>query len=150
MGVLPEDYLDIMGKPINPQARTYPQEMIQTGISTIDGMNSVARGQKIPLFSAAGLPHNEIAAQICRQAGLVRKLDQEFAEESNFAIVFAAMGVNMETARFFKQDFEENGSMEKVTLFLNLANDPTIERIITPRLALTTAEFLAYQLEKHV
>ena len=105
--VLPEDYLDIMGKPINPSARTYPQEMIQTGISTIDGMNSVARGQKIPLFSAAGLPHNEIAAQICRQAGLVNK--GEKVEE--FAIVFAAMGVNQETARFFRQDFEENGSV---------------------------------------
>lgn len=98
---------------------------------------------QIPIFSAAGLPHNEIAAQICRQAGLV-------GEQTNFAIVFAAMGVNMETARFFKADFEENGSMEKTTLFLNLANDPTIERIITPRLALTTAEYLAYQCEKHV
>lgn len=142
--VLPEDFLDIQGQPINPFKRTYPEEMIQTGISAIDTMNSVARGQKIPIFSAAGLPHNEIAAQICRQAGLVKKgADQ-------FAIVFAAMGVNRETARFFKQDFEENGSMEKVTLFLNLANDPTIERIITPRLALTLAEYLAYQCEKHV
>lgn len=145
--VLAEDFLDIQGQPINPFSRIYPEEMIQTGISTIDAMNSIARGQKIPIFSAAGLPHNEIAAQICRQAGLVKKEDG--AEES-FAIVFAAMGVNMETARFFKQDFEENGSMERVTLFLNLANDPTIERIITPRLALTTAEFYAYQLEKHV
>jgi len=120
--------------------------MIQTGISTIDAMNSIARGQKIPIFSAAGLPHNEIAAQICRQAGLVKKE----GKDEQFAIVFAAMGVNMETARFFKQDFEENGSMERVTLFLNLANDPTIERIVTPRLALTTAEFYAYQLNKHV
>jgi len=126
--------------------------MIQTGISAIDTMNSIARGQKIPLFSAAGLPHNEIASQICRQAGLVKKGGKSVMDdhEDNFAIVFAAMGVNMETARFFKQDFEENGSMERVTLFLNLANDPTIERIITPRLALTTAEFLAYQCEKHV
>merc|ERR1712203_475956 len=127
--------------------------MIQTGISTIDCMNSVARGQKIPLFSAAGLPHNEIAAQICRQAGLVKqnvsKSTSDDSEES-FAIVFAAMGVNMETARFFKQDFEENGALERVTLFLNLANDPTIERIITPRIALTTAEFLAYEKDKHV
>ncbi len=202
--VLPEDYLDIMGMPINPASRIYPQEMIQTGkfrstthpehslrvhpcfflgqkpltvlmkasangfacgkllcpredirlralpsgISAIDTMNSIARGQKIPLFSAAGLPHNEIAAQICRQAGLVRKDSKGNTGdhgESNFAIVFAAMGVNMETARFFKQDFEENGSMENVCLFLNLANDPTIERIITPRLALTTAEYLAYR-----
>jgi V-type H+-transporting ATPase subunit B len=141
--VLAEDFLYIQGQPINPFSRVYPEEMIQTGISAIDLMNSIARGQKIPIFSAAGLPHNEIAAQICRQAGLV-------GEQTNFAIVFAAMGVNMETARFFKADFEENGSMEKTTLFLNLANDPTIERIITPRLALTTAEYLAYQCEKHV
>uniref|UniRef100_W5KWN0 Vacuolar proton pump subunit B n=1 Tax=Astyanax mexicanus TaxID=7994 RepID=W5KWN0_ASTMX len=147
--VLAEDYLDIMA--INPQCRIYPEEMIQTGISAIDGMNSIARGQKIPIFSAAGLPHNEIAAQICRQAGLVQKSKDVMDYSSdNFAIVFAAMGVNMETARFFKSDFEENGSMDNVCLFLNLANDPTIERIITPRLALTSAEYLAYQCEKHV
>ncbi|KAI3411813.1 putative V-type proton ATPase subunit B [Globodera pallida] len=153
--VLAEDYLDIDGQPINPWSRIYPEEMIQTGISAIDVMNSIARGQKIPIFSAAGLPHNEIAAQIVRQGGLVKhpnKKKENDAEEDNddFAIVFAAMGVNMETARFFKQDFEENGSMENVCLFLNLANDPTIERIITPRLALTCAEFLAYQCQKHV
>lgn len=141
--VLAEDFLDIQGQPINPFARLYPQEMIQTGISAIDTMCSIARGQKIPIFSGSGLPHNEIAAQICRQAGLVGK-------KENFAIVFAAMGVNQETARFFKRDFEENGSMENVTLFLNLANDPTIERIITPRLALTTAEYLAYECGYHV
>ncbi|GJY56186.1 V-type proton ATPase subunit B2 [Tanacetum coccineum] len=154
--ILPEAYLDISGSSINPSERTYPEEMIQTGISTIDVMNSIARGQKIPLFSAAGLPHNEIAAQICRQAGLVKRLEktenllEAGGEEDNFAIVFAAMGVNMETASFFKRDFEENGSMERVTLFLNLANDPTIERIITPRIALTTAEYLAYECGKHV
>ena len=174
--VLAETYLDIMGMPINPSERTYPEEMIQTGISTIDVMNSIARGQKIPLFSAAGLPHNEIAAQICRQAGLVKQPKEngaqahgssqsepnllgevegsngskEVNDEEDFAIVFAAMGVNMETAQFFKQDFEENGSLEKVVLFLNLANDPTIERIITPRIALTTAEYLAYECGKHV
>lgn len=151
--VLAEDYLDISGQPINPYSRVYPKEMIQTGISTIDCMNSIARGQKIPIFSAAGLPHNEIAAQICRQAGLV-KLEGHSAvqddHEDNFNIVFAAMGVNMETARFFKHDFQENGSMERVTLFLNLASDPTIERIITPRLALTTAEYLAYSCDQHV
>nr|WCZ58516.1 vacuolar H(+)-ATPase catalytic subunit B [Andalucia godoyi] len=143
--ILAEDFRDIMGQPINPFSRVYPEEMICTGISAIDLMTSIARGQKIPLFSGAGLPHNEIAAQICRQAGLVGE-----GEKSDFAIVFAAMGVNMETARFFKQDFEENGSMERTTLFLNLANDPTIERIITPRLALTTAEYLAYECGKHV
>ncbi|XP_022649351.1 V-type proton ATPase subunit B [Varroa jacobsoni] len=153
--VLAEDFLDIQGQPINPWSRIYPEEMIQTGISAIDVMNSIARGQKIPIFSAAGLPHNDIAAQICRQGGLVKrpqaaKSVMDNSTEDNFAIVFAAMGVNMETARFFKQDFEENGSMDNVCLFLNLANDPTIERIITPRLALTTAEFLAYQCEKHV
>jgi len=147
--IMPEDYMDIMGQPINPQSRIYPEEMIQTGISTIDVMNSIARGQKIPIFSAAGLPHNDIAAQICRQAGLVKKDDQSEGE-SNFAIVFAAMGVNMEAARFFKSDFEQRGNMENVVLFLNLANDPTIERIITPRIALTAAEYLAYQCEKHV
>ncbi|VDK65655.1 unnamed protein product, partial [Onchocerca ochengi] len=149
--VLAEDFLDINGQPINPRCRIYPEEMIQTGISAIDVMNSIARGQKIPIFSAAGLPHNEIAAQIVRQGGLVKLHDKKYdVKDDNFAIVFAAMGVNMETARFFKQDFEENGSMENVCLFLNLANDPTIERIITPRLALTVAEFLAYQCEKHV
>ncbi|KAG4304868.1 hypothetical protein PORY_001543 [Pneumocystis oryctolagi] len=155
--VLAEDYLDINGththcSPINPYSRIYPQEIIQTGISAIDTMNSIARGQKLPIFSAAGLPHNEIAAQICRQASLVKRptKDVHDGHEDNFSIVFAAMGVNMETARFFKHDFEENGSLERVTLFLNLASDPTIERIITPRLALTTAEYYAYQTEKHV
>jgi len=177
---MPEDFLDINGMPINPQMRTYPEEMIQTGISTIDCMNSVARGQKIPLFSAAGLPHNEIAAQICRQAGLVKqniKGSTSDDSEESFAIVFAAMGVNMETARFFKQDFEvtrrvlrplpatpslplytplttlphqENGALERLAMFLNLANDPTIERIITPRIALTVAEYMAYEKDKHV
>ncbi len=124
--------------------------MIQTGISAIDVMNSIARGQKIPLFSAAGLPHNEIGAQICRQASLVKGKDVLDHDEENFAIVFAAMGVNRETARFFKTDFEVYGSMDRVVLFMNLANDPTIERIITPRLALTTAEYLAYEEEMHV
>jgi len=108
------------------------------------------RGQKLPLFSAAGLPHNEIAAQVCRQASLVKGKDVLDHSQENFGIVFGAMGVNMETARFFRNDFEENGSMENVVLFLNLANDPTIERIVTPRLALTTAEYFAYTLEQHV
>eukprot|EP00923_Selenidium_pygospionis_P059124 GHVN01104063.1.p1 GENE.GHVN01104063.1~~GHVN01104063.1.p1 ORF type:complete len:511 (-),score=32.02 GHVN01104063.1:1691-3157(-) len=148
--VLAEEYLDINGSSINPKCRTYPKEMIQTGISAIDTMNSVVRGQKIPLFSAAGLPHNEIGAQICRQASLVAHKDVKDSHEDNFAVVFAAMGVTMETARFFRQDFEENGSMERVALFINLANDPTVERIITPRLALTTAEYLAYEKEQHV
>lgn len=108
-------------------AKVYPEEMISTGISAIDTMNSIARGQKIPIFSAAGLPHNEIAAQICRQAGLVGGPNKGVHDghEDNFSIVFGAMGVNLETSRFFTRDFEENGSMERVTLFLNLANDPT-------------------------
>lgn len=160
--ITPEKYLDINGEPINPSSRNYPQEMIQTGISAIDVMNSIARGQKIPIFSAAGLPHNEIAAQICRQAGLVKVPKEEGdqngqSEDSqkngstgNFAIVFAAIGVTSETARFFRHEFIANGSMENVCLFINLANDPTFERIITPRIALTTAEFLAYECGRHV
>jgi len=148
--VLAENYLDIQGQPINPCKRTYPREMIQTGVSCLDVQCSIARGQKIPLFSAAGLPHNDIAAQICRQASLVSHSATQDESEENFCIVFAAMGVNMATARFFKQDFEQAGRMENTVLFLNLANDPTIERIITPRLALTTAEYLAYEREMHV
>lgn len=148
--VIADEYRATDGMAINPCKRVYPKEMIQTGISAIDVMNSIARGQKIPLFSAAGLPHNEIAAQICRQSGLVQHGQRADPHDDNFAIVFAAMGVNMETARFFREDFEKNGSMDRVTLFLNLANDPTIERIITPRLALTTAEYLAYTCGKHV
>lgn len=148
--VLAEDFLDINGQPINPYARVYPKETIQTGISAIDIMSSIARGQKIPLFSAAGLPHNEIGAQIARQAGLVQGKDVVDHHDDNFAIVFGAMGVNMETARFFTQDFEESGAMQRTSLFMNLADDPTIERIITPRLALTTAEYLAYERELHV
>ncbi|GLH16436.1 V-type proton ATPase subunit B, partial [Gryllus bimaculatus] len=124
---------------------------VQTGISTIDVMNTIARGQKIPIFSGSGLPHNEIAAQICRQAGLVDATNKGKGRRvsADFAIVFAAMGVNLETARFFKDEFQKS-SASNVALFLNLANDPTIERIITPRLALTVAEFLAYQCDKHV
>jgi V-type H+-transporting ATPase subunit B len=148
--VLAEEFLDINGAPMNPNARKYPKEMIQTGVSAIDTMNSVVRGQKLPLFSAAGLPHNEIAAQVCRQASLVKGKDVGDHSAENFSIIFGAMGVNMETARFFRNDFEENGRMEDVVLFMNLANDPTIERIVTPRLALTTAEYFAYTREQHV
>lgn len=148
--VMPDLYLDIQGQPINPCQRAYPREMIQTGISAIDTMNSIARGQKIPLFSANGLPHNDIGAQICRQSSLVKGKDVLDHSDENFVIIFAAMGVNNETARFFQKDFEVNGSMERVVLFLNLANDPAIERIITPKLCLTTAEYLAYEKELHV
>ena len=148
--ILAEEFLDIQGMPINPYKRIYPKEMIQTGISTIDVMNSIARGQKIPIFSANGLPHNEIGAQICRQASLVKHKDVTDHSDENFVVVFGAMGVNKETARFFISDFEKNGSMERVVLFMNIASDPTIERIITPRLALTAAEYLAYEREMHV
>ena len=150
--VLADDFLDIEGQPINPFNREYPREMIQTGISAIDVMNSIARGQKIPIFSASGLPHNQIAAQICRQAGLVKHKGKDVKDTSsdNFAIVFGAMGVNKSTAQYFQQDFEQSGSMERVVLFLNHANDPTIERLITPRIALTTAEYLAYEQGMHV
>merc|ERR1712070_393001 len=147
--VVADDFLDVNGQPINPFAREYPEDMIQTGVSSIDTMMSVVRGQKIPLFSGAGLPHNEIAAQICRSAGLVAQ-PGEIAAKSDFAIVFGAMGTTTETARFFKQDFECNGALETLVMFLNLAMDPTIERIITPRIALTTAEYLAYDCGRHV
>merc|ERR1711988_1886474 len=147
--VVADDFLDVNGQPINPFAREYPEDMIQTGVSSIDTMMSVVRGQKIPLFSGAGLPHNEIAAQICRSAGLVTQPGETEAK-SDFAIVFGAMGTTTETARFFKQDFESNGALDKLVMFLNLAMDPTIERIITPRIALTTAEYLAYDCGRHV
>lgn len=149
---LPEKLADINGSPINPQRRMYPQEMFQTGISTIDVMMSVARGQKIPIFTSSGLPSDEVAAQICRQACLVRPPDvrEQDTSDDQFAIVFAAMGATQETARFFRRDFEENGAMTRTVLFLNMSSDPTIERIITPRLALTAAEYLAYDCGLHV
>lgn len=142
--VLAEKFLDIQGEQINPYDRVYPKEMIQTGISAIDVMNSIARGQKIPIFSGVGLPHSEIGAQICRQASMVHK-DVHDGHEDNFSIVFAAIGVNRETAKYFKTDFEVYGSMDRVVLFMNLANDETLERVVTPRLALTTAEYLAFE-----
>ncbi|GIX65224.1 vacuolar ATP synthase subunit B [Babesia caballi] len=148
--ILADQYIDINGQAINPMCRLHPREMLETGISTIDIMNSVVLGQKIPLFSAAGLPHNEIGAQICRQASLVDHKDVVDRHPDNFAVVFAAMGVNLETATFFKNDFEQNGAMSRVALFLNLANDPAVERIVTPRFAYTTAEYLAFDREMNV
>ncbi|AFZ81462.1 vacuolar ATP synthase catalytic subunit B, putative [Theileria equi strain WA] len=148
--ILADDYVDVNGFPINPICRVHPREMLETGISTIDIMNSIVLGQKIPLFSAAGLPHNEIGAQICRQARLVDGKDVLDRHPDNFAVVFAAMGVNLETASFFRQDFEQNGAMSRVVLFLNLANDPAVERIITPRFAYTAAEYLAFDREMDV
>jgi len=141
--IIPEKKLDINGNPINPYARIYPQEFIQTGISAIDGLNTLVRGQKLPIFSGFGLPHSELAAQIARQATVPG------AEEA-FAIVFAAMGITFEEANYFIRDFQETGAMERVVLFINLANDPTIERIATPRTALTAAEYLAFERGMHV
>jgi V/A-type H+-transporting ATPase subunit B len=135
--------MDINGNPINPSSRAYPSEFIQTGISAIDGMNPLVRGQKLPLFSGAGLPHGRLTAQIARQAKVLGK-------EESFAVVFGAMGITFEEADFFMRDFRETGAIERSTLFINLANDPAIERISTPRLALTCAEYLAFDLDMHV
>jgi V/A-type H+-transporting ATPase subunit B len=141
--IIPEKKLDINGNPINPYARVYPQDFIQTGISAIDGLNTLVRGQKLPIFSGFGLPHSELAAQIARQATVPGR-------EAAFAIVFAAMGITFEEANYFIRDFQETGAMERVVLFINLANDPTIERIATPRAALTAAEYLAFEKGMHV
>ena len=141
--ILPNERQDINGSALNPYARDYPNEFIQTGISAIDGMNPIVRGQKLPIFSGAGLPHNQLAAQIVRQATLLQ-------QQEEFIIVFAALGITYEEASFFKRDFEESGAIGKSVLYLNLANDPTVERIATPRCALTAAEYLAFKLDKHV
>jgi len=141
--IIPEKELDINGSPMNPASREFPAEFIQTGISTIDGMNTLVRGQKLPIFSGSGLPHNDLAAQIARQAKVV-------GEESEFAVIFAAMGITHEEANFFMRDFERTGALEKVTVFMNLADDPAIERILTPKMALTTAEYLAFEHDMHV
>ena len=141
--IIPEKKLDINGSPINPYARVYPKEFIQTGISAIDGLNTLVRGQKLPIFSGFGLPHSELAAQIARQATVL-------GTGEAFAIVFAAMGITFEEANYFIRDFQQTGAMERVVLFINLANDPTIERIATPRTALTAAEYLAFERGMHV
>ena len=141
--IIADQLLDINGNPINPQARDYPSEFIQTGISSIDGMNPLVRGQKLPLFSGSGLPHARIAAQIARQAKVLGKAEK-------FAVVFGAMGITFEEANFFIEDFRNTGALERAVLFLNLANEPPIERIATPRLTLTCAEYLAFTLDMHV
>ena len=140
--VLAAEMKDINGLPMNPAARDYPNEFIQTGISTIDGLNTLVRGQKLPIFSGSGMKHNELAVQIVKQASV--------ADGSDFAIVFAAMGVKNDVASYFRESFESCGAMERVVMLLNLANDPIIERIITPRAALTVAEYLAFDLGKNV
>ncbi len=138
-----ERIMDVNGLPINPTAREYPREFIQTGISAIDGMNTLVRGQKLPIFSGTGLPHNKIVAQITRQAKIL-------GEETSFAVVFAAMGIKHDVATYFIRNFEESGVLEKVVLVLNLADDPSVERLVTPRTALTAAEFLAFDMNMHV
>ena len=141
--ILPETRLDVNGLPMNPAARNYPQEFIQTGISAIDGLNTLVRGQKLPIFSASGLPHANLAAQIARQAK-VRGTDEPFA------VVFAAMGITFEESNFFIQSFQETGAIDRTVMFVNLANDPAVERIATPRMALTAAEYLAFEKNMHV
>lgn len=141
--IVPEDERDIHGAPMNPYSRAFPTDFIQTGISAIDGMNTLVRGQKLPLFSGSGLPHNLLAAQIVRQAK-VRGMEEEFT------LVFAAMGITSEEARFFREDFAERGVLGHVVMFINLADDPAIERLLTPRLALTAAEYIAFEQDTHI
>jgi len=141
--VIPEKRLEIGGAAINPFARASPSDFIQTGISTIDAMNTLVRGQKLPLFSGSGLPHNEIALQIARQAKVVGK-------KENFVVIFAAMGITSEEAQYFISDFEQTGALERSIVFLNLASDPAVERLVTPRMALTAAEYFAYEHDAHV
>ena len=141
--ILPEKRMDINGLPMNPAARSYPEEFIQTGVSAIDGLNTLVRGQKLPIFSASGLPHANLAAQIARQAK-VRGTDE------SFAVVFAAMGITFEEANFFMESFRETGAIDRSVMFINLANDPAVERIATPRMALTAAEYLAFEKNMHV
>ncbi|MBW6462151.1 MAG: V-type ATP synthase subunit B [DPANN group archaeon] len=141
--IIPEKQMDILGAAINPYARQSPADFIQTGISTIDLMNTLVRGQKLPIFSASGLPHNDIALQIARQAKVL-------GQKGDFAVVFAAMGITNEDAQKFIDDFEQTGALEHATVFLNLADDPAVERLVTPRMALTAAEYLAYEKGMHV
>lgn len=141
--IIPESTPDINGTPINPAARDYPSEFIQTGISSIDGLNTLVRGQKLPIFSGSGLPHAQLAAQIARQAKVL-------SSESRFAVVFAAVGITFEEADYFISDFRRTGAIERTVLFINLASDPAIERITTPRMALTAAEYLAFEQNMHV
>jgi V/A-type H+/Na+-transporting ATPase subunit B len=142
--VISADRRDVNGEPLNPAARAYPREFIQTGISAIDGMNALTRGQKLPVFSGGGLPHNRVAAQIVRQARLLGE------EESDFVVVFAAFGVAASDARYFQESFQESGVLNRVVMFLNLADEPVIERLLTPRAAMTAAEYLAFDLDYHV
>jgi V/A-type H+/Na+-transporting ATPase subunit B len=147
---LTDRFADVNGQPINPTARVYPRDYIQTGISAIDGMNTLVRGQKLPLFSGAGIPHDQLAAQIVRQATLGAPSGESHAQAEQFAIVFAAMGVKHDVADFFRRSFAESGALTRVAMFLNLADDPPVERLVTPRAALTLAEYLAFERNMHV
>jgi V/A-type H+-transporting ATPase subunit B len=147
---LTDKYADVNGAPINPTARVYPRDYIQTGISSIDGMNTLLRGQKLPLFSGAGMPHDQLAAQIVRQATLGKVAGAKDTGAEQFAIVFAAMGVKNDVADYFRRSFTESGALTRVAMFLNLADDPPVERLVTPRAALTLAEYLAYDRGMHV
>ena len=142
--IIPDEVRDVNGKPLNPYERKYPRNYIRTGISAIDGLTTLIRGQKLPIFSGNGLPHDELAAQIVNQASLGGDADEKFA------VVFAAMGVKFDVAEFFKRSFEESGVMDHVAMFLNLANDPVVERLITPKVALTVAEYLAFEKHMHI
>ena len=141
--LIPDKRLDINGEPLNPAARDYPSEFIQTGISAIDGLNTLVRGQKLPVFSGSGLPHAQLATQIARQSKVL-------SADSKFAVVFAAIGITFEEADYFISDFRRTGAIERVVMFMNMADDPAIERIATPRMALTAAEYLAYEKDMHV
>lgn len=147
---LTDRYMDINGTPINPNARVYPRDYIQTGISAIDGMNTLVQGQKLPLFSGAGIPHDQLAAQIVRQATLGAPAGEARSDQLPFAIVFAAMGVKHDVADYFRNSFSESGALTRVAMFLNLADDPPVERLVTPRAALTLAEYLAFERNMHV
>ena len=142
--IIAEKMLDINGLPMNPAARDYPAEFIQTGVSAIDGLNTLVRGQKLPIFSGNGLPHSDLAAQIARQAKVIGD------DAGNFAVVFAAIGITYEEADFFASDFRRTGAIDRTVMFMNLANDPAVERIATPRMALTAAEYLAFDMGMHV
>jgi V/A-type H+-transporting ATPase subunit B len=152
--IMPEKRVPIYGQPINPVSRDFPDDFIQTGISSIDGLNPLVRGQKLPIFSGSGLPHNELAAQIARQAGVLARSSDPgkvgAKEEGEFAVVFAAMGITFEDADFFMTEFRSTSAIERAVLFLNLADDPAVERIATPRMALTAAEYLAFDCDMHV
>ena len=147
--IVPESREDIIGSAINPYSREYPEEFIQTGVSAIDGMNTLVRGQKLPIFSASGLPHNDLALQIARQASVPEE-EEDGDDGSEFAVIFGAMGITQEEANEFMDDFERTGALERSVVFANLADDPAVERTVTPRLALTTAEYLAFEKDYHV